>query len=174
MKRSRSRRSFTTRKAPDAQIKSVVYTTEGSKVLFTDTTPRVLSADSSVSIDWKYVTELAKKTTITVTVVVEMEGKEYTFSAAVDLDVQDVSSLAYVGVDASHNNEYVSGYNKGLMGNFTTIAADSTVRVDMLDTSEKLIAACKDGQIRGSGHHAALSPCCGRQGLHRSGAQGSG
>lgn len=162
------------KESSDAQIKSVVYTTEGSKVLFTDTTPRVLSADSSVSIDWKYVTELAKKTTITVTVVVEMEGKEYTFSAAVDLDVQDVSSLAYVGVDASHNNEYVSGYNKGLMGNFTTIAADSTVRVDMLDTSEKLIAACKDGQIRGSGHHAALSPCCGRQGLHRSGAQGSG
>ena len=134
------------KESSDAQIKSVVYTTEGSKVLFTDTTPRVLSADSSVSIDWKYVTELAKKTTITVTVVVEMEGKEYTFSAAVDLDVQDVSSLAYVGVDASHNNEYVSGYNKGLMGNFTTIAADSTVRVDMLDTSEKLIAACKDGK----------------------------
>lgn len=49
------------KESSDAQIKSVVYTTEGSKVLFTDTTPRVLSADSSVSIDWKYVTELAKK-----------------------------------------------------------------------------------------------------------------
>ena len=134
------------KESSDAQVKSIIYTTEGSKVLFTDTTPRVLSADSTLSIDWKYVAKLAKKTSITMTVVIEMEGKEYTFSAAVDLDVQDVSSLAYVGVDASHNNEYVSGYNKGLMGNFTALAADSTVRVDLLDTSEKLIAACKDGK----------------------------
>ena len=129
--------------AADAQIKSVVYTTDGSKVLASDSTPRVLTAGSTLTLDWEYVAENAKLTTITVTVIVEMDGKDYTFSASVELDVQDVSSLAYIGFDASHDNEYVSGYNKDLMGNFTTLAAQSTVRTETLTTSEALIAACE-------------------------------
>ena len=74
----------------------------------------------------------------------ELESKEYKFSSSVELDVQDAASLTYIGVDASHNNEYVSGYNKDLMNNFTTLANQSAIRVELLTSSEALIAACGD------------------------------
>ena len=84
----------------------VVYTTNGSEVLGVDNTSYLLTAGQSLDLTWVYTPEIAKLTTITATVIVELEGKEYTFSTSIELDVQDASRITYVGVDASHNNEY--------------------------------------------------------------------
>ncbi len=130
----------------DALVKSVIYTTNGSEVLWTDNTAYTLAAGESLDLTWAYTPDAAKLATITVTVVVELESKEYTFTSSIELDVQDASSLAYIGVDASHSNEYVSGYNKDLMANFTTLAGESAIRVELLSTSEDLIAACSSGK----------------------------
>ena len=128
----------------DALVKSVTYTTNGSQVLWVDNTTYTLPAGETLDLSWDYTPDAAKLTTITVTAVVELESTEYTFSSSVELDVQDASSLTYIGVDASHSNEYVSGYNKDLMGNFTTLANQSAIRVELLTSSEALIAACGD------------------------------
>ena len=128
----------------DALVKSVTYTTNGSQVLWVDTTTRTLTAGGTLDLTWDYTPDAAKLSTITVTVVMELESKEYKFSSSVELDVQDAASLTYIGVDASHNNEYVSGYNKDLMNNFTTLANQSAIRVELLTSSEALIAACGD------------------------------
>ena len=128
----------------DALVKSITYTTNGSQVLAVDTTGYALAAGSTLTIDWPYTPDKAKLTTITATVVLELESKEYTFSASVELDVQDASSLTYIGIDASHANEYVAGYNKDLMNNFSTLANSSAIRTEVLTTSEALIAACEN------------------------------
>lgn len=126
----------------DAIVKSVVYTTNGSEVLAVDNKTYTLAADSTLDLTWVYTPKAAKLTTITATVVVEMDGKEYTFTASVELDVMDASSLAYIGIDASHSNEYVAGYNKELMNNFIAVANSCGIRVELLTTSEALVAAC--------------------------------
>ncbi len=128
----------------DALIKSVVYTTNGAEVLYVDDSTYVLSAGSEQTIEWKYTPASAKLTTITVTVILETDGKEYTFSGSVELDVQDADAITYIGIDASHANEYVSGYNKDLVANFVTMAGESMIRVEMLTTSEALVKACGD------------------------------
>ena len=128
----------------DALVKSVTYTTNGSQVLWTDNTDRSLAAGSTLELTWKYTPTASKLTTIAVTVVVELNGKEYTYSSSVELDVLDEASLGYIGIDASHGNEYVSGYNKDLMNNFITLANESVIRAELLTTSEALIAACSN------------------------------
>ena len=59
-----------------------------------------------------------------------------------ELDVQDAEKLVYIGIDASHYNEYVAGNYKDSMGNFGELASDYSVRTVQLNTSEDLIAAC--------------------------------
>jgi len=128
----------------DATVKSVVYTLNGAEVLYVDSTPYIVAAGESTTIEWKYIPTIAKLSTITVVVIMEHEGKEYTFNTSIELDVMNAGELTYVGIDASHNNEYVTGYNKDLMKNFVTIANEMGIRVELLTSSEALIAACED------------------------------
>ena len=78
----------------------------------------------------------------------EQGGNEYTFTKTVGLDVLDADSLVYIGIDASHYNEYVSGNYKDSMGNFGNLAADYSVRTVQLNTSEELIAACSNPKYK--------------------------
>ena len=86
--------------------------------------------------------------TVQVTAVVEQGGNEYTFTKTVGLDVLDADSLVYIGIDASHYNEYVSGNYKDSMGSFGNLAADYSVRTVQLNTSEELIAACSNPKYK--------------------------
>ena len=127
--------------ATEATVKSLVYTV-GDEVIGTDNTGYTISASSTASVDFKYVPTAAKVTTVTVTAVVEQDGTEYTFTMDIALDVQDASKLVYIGIDASHYNEYVNGNYKDSMGNFSNLAASYNVRTVTLYESEELIAAC--------------------------------
>ena len=95
--------------ASDATVTSLTYTIDGSEVAYTDTTGYTVPKSGTVSAEYQFTPLKAKLTKITVTAVVELEGKEYTFTKDVELDVKDADSLVYVGIDASHYNEYVSG-----------------------------------------------------------------
>ena len=127
----------------EATVKSLTYTV-GSQVLGVDNTGYTIPASGNLTVDYKYTPETAKVMTITVTAVVELDGVEYTFSMDVKLDVQDASKLVYIGIDASHYNEYVAGNYKDSMGNFGQLAAGYSVRTVELKTSEELIAACSN------------------------------
>ena len=134
--------------ASDATIKSLTYTTSGSAVLGVDTTGYDLPASGSAVVEFQYTPDKAKVMTITVTAVVEQDGVEYSFSMDVELDVQDASKLVYIGIDASHYNEYVNGNYKDSMGNFGALAAAYSVRTVELETSEDLIAACSNEKYK--------------------------
>ena len=125
----------------EASVKSVTYTV-GSQVLAVDTTGYTIPASGNTTVEFNYTPDVARVMNVTVTVIVELDGVEYTFSMDVELDVQDASKLVYIGIDASHYNEYVNGNYKDSMGNFGALAAGYSVRTVQLNTSEDLIAAC--------------------------------
>ena len=134
--------------AKEAKIKSLTYTIKGGEVIGTDTTGYTVNAGGTQDVTFKYTPDKARTTTITVTAVVVQDGKEYTFTKDITLDVQDAEKLVYIGIDASHYNEYVAGNYKDSMGNFGELAAKQDVRIVTLKTSEELIAACKNPKYK--------------------------
>ena len=124
----------------EAKVKSITFTS-GNEILGTDTTGYTVPASGTLAVDFTYTPTVAKVMTVKATVVMELDGKEYTFTKDIELDVLNADSLVYVGIDASHHNEYVAGNYKDSMGNFGNLAAGYSVRTVLLNTSEDLIAA---------------------------------
>ena len=133
--------------AKDATIKSLTYTI-GNETIGTDTTGYTLAASSTQDVVFKYTPTKARVMTVKITAVIEQDGKEYTFTKDVTLDVLDAASLVYIGIDASHYNEYVAGNYKDSMGNFGELAAKYSVRTVTLKTSEELVAACGNAKYK--------------------------
>ena len=133
--------TFFNSEAKPATIKSITYAI-GGETIGTVTDPITLAASSTQDVEFKYTPTKARIMTVRITAVIEQDGKEYTFTKDVTLDVLDASKLVYIGIDASHYNEYVAGNYKDSMGNFGELAAEYSVRTVMLKTSEELIAAC--------------------------------
>ena len=132
-----------------AMVKSITYTA-GNEVLGTAdlTGKEMIAASSTLAVDFKYTPTVAKVMTITVTAVVEQNGVEYTYTKDIELDVLNADSLVYIGIDASHYNEYVAGNYKDSMGNFGELAAGYSVRTVELKTSDELIAACSNPKYK--------------------------
>ena len=133
--------TFFNSEAKPATIKSITYAI-GGEPIGTVTDPIALAASSTQDVEFKYTPTKARIMTVKITAVIEQDSKEYTFTKDVTLDVLDASKLVYIGIDASHYNEYVAGNYKDSMGNFGELAAAYSVRTVTLKTSEELIAAC--------------------------------
>ena len=139
--------TFFNSEAKPATIKSITYAI-GGETISTDTTGYTLAASSTQDVEFKYTPTKARIMTVRITAVIEQDGKEYTFTKDVKLDVLDASKLVYIGIDASHYNEYVAGNYKDSMGNFGELAAAYSVRTVTLKTSEELIAACGNSKYK--------------------------
>lgn len=139
--------TFFNSEAKPATIKSITYAI-GGEPIGTDTTGYTLAASSTQDVEFKYTPTKARIMTVKITAVIEQDGKEYTFTKDVTLDVLDASKLVYIGIDASHYNEYVAGNYKDSMGNFGELAAAYSVRTVTLKTSEELIAACGNSKYK--------------------------
>lgn len=139
--------TFFNSEAKPATIKSITYAI-GGEPIGTVTVPIALAASSTQDVEFKYTPTKARIMTVKITAVIEQDGKEYTFTKDVTLDVLDASKLVYIGIDASHYNEYVAGNYKDSMGNFGELAAAYSVRTVTLKTSEELIAACGNSKYK--------------------------
>ena len=139
--------TFFNSEAKEATIKSITYAI-GGETIGTATDPIALAASSTQDVEFKYTPTKARIMTVRITAVIEQDGKEYTFTKDVTLDVLDASKLVYIGIDASHYNEYVAGNYKDSMGNFGELAAAYSVRTVTLKTSEELIAACGNSKYK--------------------------
>lgn len=125
-----------------ATATSVVFSVDG-EVKYTAENVSIASG-ASQGVEFKFTPDSAKLQTVSVEAVIELDGKEYTFTSSIQIDVQDRSKLVYIGIDASHYNEYVNGNYKDSMGNFSSLAMQNGVRTVQLNTSEELIAACEN------------------------------
>ena len=132
----------------EAVIKSVTYTANGSQVIGTQTDAGTVGASENKTLSFKYTPDKAKVMKVTVTVVLEQDGKEYTFSKDIELDILSADDLVYIGIDAAHYNEYVAGNYKDSMGNFGNLAAGYSVRTVELKSSADLIAACSNDKYK--------------------------
>ena len=139
--------TFFNSEAKPATIKSITYAI-GGETIGTVTDPIALAASSTQDVEFKYTPTKARIMTVRITAVIEQDGKEYTFTKDVTLDVLDAGKLVYIGIDASHYNEYVAGNYKDNMGNFGELAAAYSVRTVTLKTSEELIAACGNSKYK--------------------------
>ena len=125
-----------------ATAKSVVFSVDGVKKYTAENVS--IASGASQGVEFKFTPDSAKLQTVSVEAVIELDGKEYTFTSSIQIDVQDSSKLVYIGIDASHYNEYVNGNYKDSMGNFSSLAMQNGVRTVQLNTSEELITACKN------------------------------
>ena len=133
--------------ATDATVKALSYTIGGVSIGL-DETGYTVAAGSTLEIPFKWTPDKARVTTVTVTAIVDQGGNEYTFTKTLELDVQNAEKLVYIGIDASHYNEYVAGNYKDSMGNFGNLAAQYSVRTVTLNTSADLIAACANPKYK--------------------------
>ena len=140
--------TFFNSEAAEATVKSIIYTTDGSKVIGTDTDGYTIPAGGTLSVGFELTPDKAKIYNITVTAVMELDGEEYTFTKSLEISVLDAESLVYVGIDASHQNEYVNGNYKDNVGNFSELAVEHSVRAVIFNTEEDLIAACASDKYR--------------------------
>ena len=135
--------TFFNSEANEATVKSVTYTC-GDETLGTDTTGYTIPASGSATVQFTHTFTDAKLQTVKVTAVVTYNGTDYTFTKTIALDVLRAENLVYIGIDASHYNEYVAGNYKDSMGNFGQLAAGYSARTVQLNTSADLIAACRN------------------------------
>lgn len=125
-----------------ATATSVVFSVDG-EVKYTAKDVSI-DPNTRVGVPFKFTPDSARLQTVSVEATIEQGGKEYTFTGSIQIDVQDRSKLVYIGIDASHYNEYVNGNYKDSMGNFSSLAMQNGVRTVQLNTSEELIAACEN------------------------------
>ena len=128
----------------DARIKSITYAV-GSQVLTSATDAGTVPASGTLDLSYDISFDTARVYKVTATVVLEQDGKEYVFTKDITLDVLNADDLVYIGIDASHYNEYVAGNYKDSMGNFGNLAGKYNVRTVELKTSDDLIAAFNAG-----------------------------
>ena len=131
----------------DARIKSITYAV-GSQVLTSATDAGTVPASGTLALSYDVSFDTARVYKVTATVVLEQDGKEYVFTKDITLDVLNADDLVYIGIDASHYNEYVAGNYKDSMGNFGSLAGKYNVRTVELKTSDDLIAACSNPKFK--------------------------
>ena len=131
----------------DARIKSITYAV-GSQVLTSATDAGTVPASGTLDLSYDISFDTARVYKVTATVVLEQDGKEYVFTKDITLDVLNADDLVYIGIDASHYNEYVAGNYKDSMGNFGNLAGKYNVRTVELKTRDDLIAACSNPKFK--------------------------
>ena len=131
-----------------AILKTITYKLEDGTAIKSETLNREIPANSTYDHVISYTPAKPIDQTIVVTAVISVDGKDSDYTARLAMSVLDPTSLVYVGIDGSHYNEYVNGNYKDSMGNFTTMAAGYDVRVNTLNTSEALVAACSNPKYK--------------------------
>lgn len=127
---------------------NTVQYAQGDTILATENVNTEIVSTGTLNHTFDYIPTTADNTKITVTAVVTIKGQQKTFTMDLDLNVRDSERLVYVGIDASHYNEYVNGNYKDSMGNFANMAVGHDVRVVELTSSEALIEATKNPKYK--------------------------
>ena len=131
-----------------AAIKSISYTVNGKAIDGTTGGASAVPASGTAAVTFQYTPTAARVMTVTVTVVLELNDEEYTFTRDIELDVLNADDLIYIGLDGSHHNEYINGNYSSTMGNFQTLASMYNVRLVELMTKDALMDACTNPKYK--------------------------
>lgn len=124
-------------------LKSISYAVDGDSSANKTYTPGTgIPSMGVASHVFSYTPTTPGTKTVTINAELTVNGVDKTYSATSTMKVFDIDSVVYVGLDASHGNEYVSGGSyPNSMSNMMTLAGSNGVRVVQLNNSTDLIAA---------------------------------
>ncbi len=133
-----------------AKLSKIIYKNKATgEVLYTEDLDTTIAVRGTASHVFNYTPTTAGAMTVAVTAfITPASGIALEYSKDININVRDSSNLLYVGIDASHDNEYVSGNYKDSMSNFATLASKYNVRVVELKTSADLIAAMSNPKYK--------------------------
>lgn len=128
-------------------LKSITYSV-GDTRISQETPMTVIPSGGQIVHSSQYTSTVTGNVIVTVAAIIDVNGQDKTFTQDLLINVRDANKLVYVGIDASHFNEYVNGNYKDSMGNFANLSVGYDVRVVELKTAEALIAATNDSKYR--------------------------
>lgn len=116
-------------------VKSITYTVDDQVICEVDLQAAGITQVNSLkeaSHSFIYTHNGLGKTDIYVTVVAEYNGVQKIYKEVLQLNYVAPSMVTRVIVDGTHNNDYVTGYYGGNVGNFADIAAGDNVQVNVV------------------------------------------
>ncbi|GLC31548.1 bacterial Ig-like domain-containing protein [Clostridium omnivorum] len=133
-----------------ATLKSISYTVDGDASANKNyDLNKDIASLGSVTHEFSYTPTTAGDKTVNISAVITVNGVDTTYTATSTMKVVDINKVLYVGLDAAHGNEYVSGGDyPDSMANMMTLAAKNSVRVVQLKTSQDLINACNNPKYK--------------------------
>lgn len=142
--------NFFNNESTPVTLKSISYTVDGDSAANKSYTPGTSIAPSGVAKhDFSYTPTTPGTKTVTISAVLTVNGVDKTYTGTNTMKVVDINSVSYVGLDASHGNEYVSGGSyPDTMANMMTLAGANSVRVVQLKTSSEFIAATSNPKYK--------------------------
>lgn len=142
--------NFFNNESASVTLKSISYTVDGDSAANKTYTPGTAIPSSGVATHvFSYTPTTAGTKTVTISAVLTVNGDDKTYTTTTTMKVADINTVTYVGLDASHGNEYVSGgsYPNSML-NMMTLAAANNVRIVQLNTSAELINAASNPKYK--------------------------
>lgn len=142
--------TFFNNESTASTLKSISYTVDGDATANQSyILGKSIAALGGTTHVFSYTPTTAGTKTVNISAVITVNGVDTTYTATSTMKVVDINKVLYVGLDASHGNEYVSGGSyPGSMANMMTLAANNSVRVVQLSTSQEFIDACNNPKFK--------------------------
>lgn len=142
--------TFFNNESTTTTLKSISYTVDGDATANKnyDIGTSIASLSNATHI-FSYTPTTAGTKTVNISAIITVNGVDKTYTATSTMKVVDIDKVLYVGLDASHGNEYVSGGSyPNSMSNMMTLAANNNLRVVQLNTSQEFINACNNPKFK--------------------------
>ncbi|MGH4120566.1 cell wall-binding repeat-containing protein [Clostridium sp.] len=131
-------------------LKSISYTVDGDATANQSYTPSTsIAALGGTTHVFNYTPITPGTKTVAISAVITVNGVDVTLTTKSVMKVVDIDKVLFVGLDASHGNEYVNGGKyPNSMGNMITLSGANELRVVQLNTSQELINACSNPKFK--------------------------
>lgn len=133
--------------ASNVTLKSLEYTVNGQLIKKADLNESIVPT-GTYKHSQEYMPTTAGDNNVVVTAEFLVGDQTKIFTQEIKINVRNAEKLVYIGIDASHYNEYVNGNYKDSMGNFANMAVEYDVRVVELKTSEEFMAATSNPKFK--------------------------
>jgi len=142
--------TFFNNESTTATLKSINYTVDGDASANKNyNIGTSISSLGSTTHIFSYTPTTVGTKTVNISAVITINGVDATYTTTSTMKVVDNNKVLYVGLDASHGNEYVSGGSyPNSMGNMMTLAANNSLRLVQLNTSQDFINACNNPKFK--------------------------
>jgi len=104
----------------------------------------VIPSGSSLNIPFNFTPSTPGINRIVVRAIMEVGGTYRYYYGFLDLNVHDIDTVTFIGIDGSHFNEYVDGNQRGSFTNFARLAASMNIVTVVFRNDAELINAAND------------------------------